>query len=54
MGASWIGWLGSETYAMHGLDELDLRRRDGEIVDVPEDLGFGTFADRQDHHIGLL
>jgi hypothetical protein len=46
--------LGSEAYAVHGLDELDLRRRDGEIVDVTEDLGFGTFADGQDHHIGLL
>ncbi len=50
-----LDWLArSETYALHGLDELDLRGRDGEIVDVPENLGFGTFADGQDHHISLL
>jgi hypothetical protein len=49
-----VGWLGSEPYAVHGLDELDLRRRDGEIVDVAFRLGFGSFADGQDHHINLL
>jgi hypothetical protein len=41
------------TYVLHGLDELDLRRGDGEVVNVTDDFGLGALAHGQNHNVGL-